>query len=712
MAKKNLTLYSLGACAVILGGIYFVIPSKDTKTNQTPIKPQVKIEQKQQTKQVQLPKLEEQNYKILNDRIVKLTKQIESLKNSNTKANEIENLYQEIEKLKIQNEQLETKNNELVHRLNNESLLVNENSKNSYQQMIDKLNEDLANYKSENDSLKLSLNDKENAVKNLNSLLGTLSNQKQMDEFEHDNLARKLQDELDKANAKIIANQKNYTDVVKENDILKQRVKNLGNLESVNAELSKVNNELNLKNLELSKEIKAASKLNDELKSNNNSDFVKLNLDNKNLQAKLDDAKTSILKLNQVKNDLEQKLDNLKNIEKQRDELKNEVFQAKLELEKSKNEQTKVIKDLSDKSQNSLDNLTKELNKVNESNAKLQDKNTKNEIALKDMQLKNKELELDSKKKEKDLSETIAKLQKIDEQLKASNANNMDLKTKLDNLQKEKIELTTQLNKINNEFLNYKNDSLSNKQNDVKDLNNKLYESSKAYDELNVKYIALKEEYAAKELDNNKAKQENKTLLDEIEQLKLTISKDTNSERVLALEEEKDKLLKQLNEINIKTLNNYNQENSELIAKKEKIQELEKKLELAQKGSSLNTNSLKLQDTFVCDDIKSGVIGLSKTCSLELDKFLAKYNQNYLYEITPIIDDSGFKSLSAIDGVHMASKEVQRLTRLANFGLSKDRTKSAASYIKSKIPNALISSSLEPEYSKDNKKGFILRVYK
>lgn len=711
MLKKNLTLYSLGACAVVLGGIYFTIPStkKEEVVNTKPV--ETKVEE-QKTTNIKLPKLEEQNYKILNDRIVKLTRQLESIKNSSTNADEIKNLYQEIEKLKTHNEQLETKNNELVHRLNNESLLVNENNKISFQQMIDKLNEDLANYKSENDSLKLSLNDKENAVKNLNSLLGTLSNQKQMDEFEHDNLARKLQDELDKANAKIIANQKNYTDVVKENDVLKQRVKNLENLESVNTELSKTNNDLNLKNLELSKEIKAANKLNEELKSNNNSDFVKLNLDNKNLQAKLDDAKTSILKLNQVKDDLEQKLSGLKNIEKQRDELKNEVFQAKLELEKTKNEQTKAIKELSDKNQKSLDNLTKELNKVSETNVKLQEKNTKTEVALKDIELKNKDLELNIKKKEKDLNEALAKLNKIDNEFNTTNSNNKDLKAKLDTLQKEKIDLTTQLNKINNEFLKYKNDSLNNKQNDIKSLNDKLFESSKAYDELNAKYIALKEDLTAKELELNRNKQEKTSLENEIEQLKLAISKDTNSEKVIALEEEKDKLLKQLNELNLKTLNNYNQENNELIAKKEKIQELEKKLELAQKGSSLNTASLKLQDTFICDDIKSGVIGLSKTCSLALDKFLSKYNQNYLYEITPIIDDSGFKSLSAIDGVHMATKEVQRLTRLANFGLSKDRTKSAANYIKSKVPNALISSSLEPEYSKDNKKGFILRVYK
>ncbi|ULO01865.1 hypothetical protein AVANS_1246 [Campylobacter sp. RM5004] len=711
MLKKNLTLYSLGACAVVLGGIYFTIPStkKEEVVNTKPV--ETKVEE-QKTTNIKLPKLEEQNYKILNDRIVKLTRQLESIKNSSTNADEIKNLYQEIEKLKTHNEQLETKNNELVHRLNNESLLVNENNKISFQQMIDKLNEDLANYKSENDSLKLSLNDKENAVKNLNSLLGTLSNQKQMDEFEHDNLARKLQDELDKANAKIVANQKNYTDVVKENDVLKQRVKNLENLESVNTELSKTNNDLNLKNLELSKEIKAANKLNEELKSNNNSDFVKLNLDNKNLQAKLDDAKTSILKLNQVKDDLEQKLSGLKNIEKQRDELKNEVFQAKLELEKTKNEQTKAIKELSDKNQKSLDNLTKELNKVSETNVKLQEKNTKTEVALKDIELKNKDLELNIKKKEKDLNEALAKLNKIDNEFNTTNSNNKDLKAKLDTLQKEKIDLTTQLNKINNEFLKYKNDSLNNKQNDIKSLNDKLFESSKAYDELNAKYIALKEDLTAKELELNRNKQEKTSLENEIEQLKLAISKDTNSEKVIALEEEKDKLLKQLNELNLKTLNNYNQENNELIAKKEKIQELEKKLELAQKGSSLNTASLKLQDTFICDDIKSGVIGLSKTCSLALDKFLSKYNQNYLYEITPIIDDSGFKSLSAIDGVHMATKEVQRLTRLANFGLSKDRTKSAANYIKSKVPNALISSSLEPEYSKDNKKGFILRVYK
>lgn len=709
MLKKNITLYSLAACAVILGGVYFVIPSKAEVKN---IKTKQITEEKQQKIEIKLPKLEEQNYKILNDRIVKLTKQLNALKNSSQNPDEIKNLYQEIEKLKTQNEQLASQNNELNHRLNNESLLVNENSKNSYEEVINKLNDDLANYKSENDSLKLSLNDKENAINNLNSLLSTLSNQKQMDEFEHDNQARKLQDELEKAKAKIQANSKNYQDIIKENDVLKQRVNNLSQLESVNAELSKTNNELNIKNLELSKEIKAANKLNEELKSNNNSDLVKLNLDNKNLLAKLEDSKTQILKLTQENSDITQKLADYKNVISQRDELKNEVFQVKLDFEKYKNEQTKSIKDLSDKHQKSLEKITKELTLTNDSNKKLKEINSKNEITIKETNIKNKELTLELAKKEKELNSKIEKTKKSEDKLAKIIQQNESLKTKLEGLQKEKIELSAKINNINSEFLQYKNTSINSKQNDIKSLNDKLFESSKAYDELNAKYIVLQEDLASKELEIKRSKKEKESLENEIEQLKLATSKDLNAEKILALEEEKEKLLKQLNDLNIKTLNNYNQENSELLAKKEKIAELEKKLEIAQKSSSLNTDSLKLQDTFVCDDIKSGVVGLSKTCSLKLDEFLAKYNKNYLYEITPIIDNGGFKSLSQIDGIHMASSEVKRLTRLANFGLSKDRTKSAYEYIKSKNPNALISSSIEPEYSKDNKKGFILRVYK
>ncbi len=709
---KNLSLYGLGAVILILGIVYFNIPqAKANDVNETNVKSKSNKEELVQSLP-KLPKLEEQNYKILNDRIVKLTKQVEILKNSSNANDEFEKLYQEVEKLKSQNEQLSLKNDELSNRLSNESLLVNENSKNSYEQMIDKLNEDLANYKSENDSLKLSLNDKENAVNNLNSLIGTLSNQRQMDEFEHDNLARKLQEELDKANAKIEANKKNYNDLVKENDVLKQRISNLGNLEKLNAELNESNNQLNIKNLDLTKEIKAASLLNTEFKKESDAKIVKLTLDNKNLAVKLDEANTNILKLNQQNDDLKVKADRVDSIIKERDNLQSEIFQAKLELEKFKNEQTKKIKDLSDSNKQSTDKLANELTKANNANKELKDINTKNEIAIKDLELKNKELNLDLSKKEKSLNELVNNNKKIEEELNKLKLNNEDLKAKVESNQKEKIELTAQINALNSDFLKYKNDSMNDKKSSIDELNNKLKESSKSYDDLNAKLISLQEDYNLKDLELQRFKNDNATLENEVEQLKTTIKNDTNGEKVIALEEEKEKLLKQLNDLNQKTLEKFNQENTELTAKKEKIAELEKKLELAQKESKLNTLNLKLQDTFICDDARAGIVNLSKSCTLGLDKFLAKYNENYLYEITPIIDNGGFKSLSAIDGVHMDSAEVQRLTRLANFGLSKDRTKSAASYIKSKVNNALVNLSLEPEYSKDNKKGFILRVYK
>lgn len=707
MNNKILLFGSLALTFILIVVVLITQKNEDIKTTS----PIIENEKKQEI--VNLPKLEEQNYKILNDRIVKLTKQLNVLRSNDSSLinAEYQKISKELEQLQAKNEQLEALNNELNGKLSN-GKIVNISGKNGYEERFEKLSEELATYKSENDSLKLALNDKENIVNNLNSLINTLSNQKQMNEFEHDNIARKLQTELEKANVKIEANKKNYSDIIKENEILKQRIESLAGLENTNTELSKVNNELSLKNIELSQELKAISKLNSYLKNNKNSDIAMLNLDNKNLQVKLEDAKTSILKINQEKEDLQTKLNEMKEFEKQNEKLKNELFQTKLEFEKYKSDNAINMKELSEKNQISLDKINKEMIAVNDMNAKLKTNLEKSEMTLKNLQFKNNELELDLKNKEKIINENSQKFIKESENLKTALAKNEELKDKLDSIQKEKLDLSTQISNINAEFLTYKNESLNNQKQNITKLEQKLKDSLKSYDELNARYLSLKEDNATREIKLKIAENDKLALENEIEQLKLTIQNDKNPEKVIALEEEKNNLLNRINDLNLKILNNYNKDNSELAIKKEKILELEKKLELAQKNSSFNTENLKLLETFTCDDVRAGTTNLSKACELGLDKLLAKYDNSYLFEITPIIDNGGFKSLSVIDGTHMASDEVRRLTRLANFGLSKDRVKSAAEYVKSKIKNALVISSLEAQYSNNNKKGFLIRVYK
>lgn len=613
---KEHKIYLFVAIAILLVMVYFSIPAKANENKNNLVQNNEKGVIKQQSQlQEDVSNLDRENYKILNEKIIYLSKQLNSYKNlQNNGKDELEKLYLENEKLKSQSDILLEKINELEHKISNEELLVNKKNKEFFEEAINKLNDDLAEYKSENDSLKLSLNDKENQIKNLNNLMQTLSNQRQMEEFEKDNEKKQIENKINEYEAKLQASLRNNKDLNKENDILKERIKNLSKLENANVDLNKKINEINLQNLELVKENSAANKLNKDLNDKFNSDIVKLNAENKELINKLNESKALILKLTQTNENLQNNVNKNDILLSQNEGLKNDLFQSKLNLENYKNEQGKKIQQINEEHQKALLKIQNELNAISKDNKQLKAENSKLLISIKNAETKNKELD-------------------------------------------EKLNLQSKNNSVNKDALNNQNDKIQEYLSKINELKQDI--EKEKYDKINL------------------------------------------TKQITSLNEE---ILKYKKDLNI---------DSKIALLQEQNTSLQKQLENLQNNEfKLNTNSITKYAQMQCDNLPTGKVKLDIDCEKRLKEFLAKYKQDYIYEITPIINNGGFRSLnSALDNKQISEQEVNRLTKLANIGLSKDRIILAAEFIKNNVKNAIVTSNVEPTYSK-NKKGFILRVYK
>lgn len=519
-----------------------------------------------------------------------------------------------------------------------------------------------------------------------------------------------------------------------------QEIKKVANNNVTEKKIERQISKLDSQNYEfLNDKIVTLTKQVEILKKNNTNDIKK---EFEKLYAELDKLKISneqlVLENNELKDGKSKK-----SYEKQIEELSDEIKKYKQDIDGlnlNLNEKENTINNLNleisklNKKELDIAEYDKNIKKLqsdldNEKNKAKENQNALSDITKENLELKNKVEKLSQLDKNNDKINALSlENQNLTSQINEANAlidelkkSNSDLNTKInsfDNFEKERDELKNTIFMTKLELEKYKskekeyNTKNEQESENINEKNQNLLSQLKEKDE-KISTIVMENESLKKQIDSIKQEQN-------IKQSQISDSKETSNEMISlkSYNELNEKFNNLQNELTNKDLENQKNK-QEILSLENKIKILNENLNSSSDNNTkvatnveLNTKNLQLKDTFTCDDIKIGTSKISSTCALELDKFLSKYNENYLYEITPIIDNSGFKSLSVIDGIHMDSNEVKRLTRLANFGLSKDRTKSAAEYIKSKVPNALISSSLEPEYSKDNKKGFILRVYK
>lgn len=155
------------------------------------------------------------------------------------------------------------------------------------------------------------------------------------------------------------------------------------------------------------------------------------------------------------------------------------------------------------------------------------------------------------------------------------------------------------------------------------------------------------------------------------------------------------------------------------VSYEDKITQLEKTLKQQQEESQALIEKAavqkpKLLASITCDDMESGTNRPTAICEDRVKKFLKEFKPNHFYEVVPIVDDGGFATLKRVQNSNLNIKkdEIERLTRLSNLGLGKDRAASGGSLVDDFFEGlARISYAVEGVKMKD-KRGFIIRVYR
>lgn len=150
-----------------------------------------------------------------------------------------------------------------------------------------------------------------------------------------------------------------------------------------------------------------------------------------------------------------------------------------------------------------------------------------------------------------------------------------------------------------------------------------------------------------------------------------------------------------------------------------KILQLSQTLEREQKESqTLVKNASKqkpiLLASITCDDMESGTNSPSANCKTRVKEFLKDFESSHFYEIVPIVDDDGFATLKRVQAssLSISKDEIDRLTRLSNLGLGKDRAASGGQLVDEFFEGLTrISYAVEGVEIK-NKRGFIIKVYR
>ncbi len=501
----------------------------------------------------------------------------------------------------------------------------------------------------------------------------------------------------------------NQSQLLQENELLK---KDLQDIKNENRDLVSLKEELNLANTQL-ETLKSESKkeivmvadgydmqtkmLEDEL-SNKSNKIIDLNSNIQNLKSQLSDVK-SLLETNMqsLQNEREhnkklgQDIINLMSENLELNSTKKRLSDAEFLLE---NEQkinkalNKSIKDL--KSQNAELNVT--LSKMDELNSELvyeQNKSTNLNQVLRDLKTKN--IELSGKLAKKD--EFIAKLS--------------------DNISKLKLSFDTNLRSLKesqSDLINTKAE-LKSKQSELENLQKRADVDMKNYEILASQLNKLKKQHGI-----NKQDFSNEATIRELEE------KLAKSKQVL---EENNKTISELN-AKISTLNTKNISEKEYYKKIEELsKDIEASLNNQDKLEDENTNLKVLLQAQTRPEVPKKVVFVSQVecndldgrnepnamCKNAISNFLQRYNANYLYEITAIVDEKGL-GLPYDVIKNIKKDDLARLEKFANEGVGNERARIAARLIKDEFGDFARISYAADVIVKENSRGFIIKAYR
>ena len=345
-------------------------------------------------------------------------------------------------------------------------------------------------------------------------------------------------------------------------------------------------------------------------------------------------------------------------------------------------------------------------------------------IAALQKEIKNKEVEIQVLKDEQSRKEEVLKSLHVKEKqadanvTKAMNKQIEEFKNQLATIEKNRVSEDAKLVGLKDEL----------KRRDIEYLDN-VKALQKEIKQKEAQVLAMKEE--SKKTDQSKLSQEEKStkLKDEFKQREISyldtikalesdikakesqmgLSKKDESLKLLALEKElkttKEDTHKQIasNEQIIRTLN-------------EKIKVLETVAPKVASSTSKEPKGQKLMviDKITCTDMGTGVNALSDTCKQSVQAFLSKYDDSYLFEVAPIVDNGGFASLKLIKSkkVGVEDTEIDRISGLANIGLGKARAKAGGELIEAKFGESAKISYALSNIEQDKARGFQIRVLK
>lgn len=369
------------------------------------------------------------------------------------------------------------------------------------------------------------------------------------------------------------------------------------------------------------------------------------------------------------------------------------------------------------KSENKIVDLNKEIATLRTQNSKLNSESKSYKNSSKDKMSK---LELRYKSANDTLRDTQNKI--------------MQLKDQLDFLQKENASIT----KENDTLRSGKKQSKQSYEDRLSVVKKTLELTRKKAEDLSAQNMSLKGDIAVLEKKNRDLNTKNSTLAKGGNDNTKSLSKlqdalnDLRNRRaeIMALKNS-IKTLKSENEL----LKNQSDTLKTIQAEKSNTDELQKELAklkdensiLKDKNSMLtlmagsskakpsksSVKKLELVDTIKCDDMPRGTNDATAKCKTRVKKFLNKYNAGYFYEVVPIVDNGGFASLKKVQRskIGIANSEIERLTRLSNIGLGKDRARSGGKLIENRFGDLARISYSNGNMDIPKKRGFVIRVY-
>ncbi|AQW86360.1 chromosome segregation ATPase [Campylobacter pinnipediorum subsp. caledonicus] len=375
------------------------------------------------------------------------------------------------------------------------------------------------------------------------------------------------------------------------------------------------------------------------------------------------------------------------------------------------------------------------------------------------------DLKAEIKKLEYDIKNSDTKIKNLDTQIRQLNSFivglndvNKDLNSTNNQKDKDIFSLKNQilaLNKDTQEFknniklqqnennslkmdLNTSNNTIAQKNVEIKELSANIqklsFDLNKTQNQVEVfKQLSLKNENNAtslklildktqEELDTQK--QSSKTDMRNYAILKTQIEElRTLADRNLMIKKLQDEMIELKNEL--KSMQTKNISTQAFLDKLEGLQqEIQNSIDKQDILEDENINLKKILETQTKPEVPKKLVfvsqvecfdmdknGITMMCKNRVSEFLSRYNSNYLYEITSIVDGRGYALPYQVTS-NISKIELSRLNSYVDFGIGKERSEMAAKLIRDEFGDfSRISYSTEVLRRKDSR-GFIIKAYR